>query len=88
MELTRELLTKLPMSIRIEIEENASRKDISQSELAAVQKHITEELQKHTAPGTRNDLKPTSAKSLAAAIVTSKSGIATVTCRLRRFAMD
>jgi MT-A70 len=65
MELTRELLSGLPMALRIEIEENALRKDLTQSELARQQNRIIEELQKHTAPGTRTDLKPTSAKDLA-----------------------
>ncbi len=58
MELTRELLSTLPMALRIEIEENALRKDLTQSELAHQQERILAELSKHKTPGTRNDLKP------------------------------
>jgi len=58
MELTRELLSGLPMALRIEIEENALRKDLTQSELAHQQERILAELRKLKAPGARNDLKP------------------------------
>ena len=58
MELTRELLSSLPTALRIEIEENALRKDLTQSELAHQQERILVELRKHKTPGARNDLKP------------------------------
>ena len=73
-ELTRELLAKLPMWLRIEIEENAQRKDLSQSELAAVQELLIKELSKHKAPGTRTDLKPTSARKQAEVRATTLIG--------------
>jgi hypothetical protein len=73
-ELTRELLAKLPMSLRIEIEENAQRKDLSQSELAAVQELLIKELSKHKAPGSRTDLKPTSARKQAVVRATTLIG--------------
>ena len=65
MELTRELLSSLPMALRIEIEENALRKDLTQSELAHQQERILVELRKHKTPGARNDLKPTCAEGSA-----------------------
>jgi N6-adenosine-specific RNA methylase IME4 len=57
-----DILRKLPLALRIEIEENAQRKSLTQSELAAEQKRILDELQKYKAPGKRTDLKTTSEK--------------------------
>ena len=54
----------LPVALRIEIEENAQRKGLTQSELAIEQRRLLEVLRKHTAPGTRTDL-ATSAKDFA-----------------------
>jgi N6-adenosine-specific RNA methylase IME4 len=61
MKLDRDILRKLPLALRIEIEENAQRKSLTQSELAAAQQRIVEEIRKHKKPGTRTDLKSTSA---------------------------
>jgi N6-adenosine-specific RNA methylase IME4 len=63
MKLNRDVLRKLPLALRIEIEENAQRKPLTQSELAAEQKRILDELRKHKAPGTRTDLKGSKATS-------------------------
>jgi N6-adenosine-specific RNA methylase IME4 len=52
-----ELLRKLPRALRIEIEENAQRESLTQSELAAEQQRILDELRKHKTPGKRTDLK-------------------------------
>jgi N6-adenosine-specific RNA methylase IME4 len=57
MKLDREILRKLPLALRIEIEENARRKPLTQSELAREHRRILEELRKYAAPGERNDLK-------------------------------
>jgi N6-adenosine-specific RNA methylase IME4 len=57
MELNRDILRKLPRALRIEIEENAQRKPLTQSELAAEQRRILAELRKHKTPGRRTDLK-------------------------------
>lgn len=57
MNLNRDILRKLPLALRIEIEENAQRKPLTQSELAAEQKRFLDQLRKHKAPGTRTDLK-------------------------------
>jgi N6-adenosine-specific RNA methylase IME4 len=57
MELNRDILRKLPLALRIEIEENSQRKPLTQSELAHQQRRILAELRKHKAPGTRTDLK-------------------------------
>ena len=51
------------MTLRIEIEENALRKDLTQSELADMQAHIVAELRKHTTPGRRTDLDQTSGQA-------------------------
>jgi N6-adenosine-specific RNA methylase IME4 len=56
MELNRNVLSKLSLERRIEIEENSQRKDLTQSELATQQRSIIAELRKHVAPGTRSDL--------------------------------
>lgn len=57
MKLDRDILGKLPRALRIEIEENAQRKTLTQSELAAEQQRILAELRKHKTPGKRTDLK-------------------------------
>jgi N6-adenosine-specific RNA methylase IME4 len=44
---------KLPLALRIEIEENALRKPLTQSELAAEQQRILTALRKHKTPGQR-----------------------------------
>jgi N6-adenosine-specific RNA methylase IME4 len=56
MELNRNILRELPLALRIKIEENARRKELTQSELAAEQKRILDELRKHKKPGARTDL--------------------------------
>src|SRR5258708_2619956 len=61
MEFNRDILRKLPYALRVEIEENAARKDLTQSELAEVQARILAELRKQAKPGGRTDL--TSEKS-------------------------
>jgi hypothetical protein len=62
MKLGGDILKGLPLALRVEIEENACRKALTQSELAAQQKRILRELREHTAPGTRTDLADTSEK--------------------------
>jgi N6-adenosine-specific RNA methylase IME4 len=57
MKLTRDILRQLPLALRIEIEENAQRKPLTQSELAYEQRRILHELRKHKTPGRRTDLK-------------------------------
>jgi hypothetical protein len=64
MELNRDVLRKLPFELQVEIEENAQRKPLTQSELAAEQKRILDELRKHTTPGQRTDLKDGKATSV------------------------
>jgi N6-adenosine-specific RNA methylase IME4 len=56
MKLDREVLRKLPLALRVEIEENAQRKPLTQSELAVEQRRILAELRKHKTPGARTDL--------------------------------
>lgn len=56
MKFDADMLRKLPLALRIEIEENAQRKPLTQSELAAEQRRILEVLRKHKAPGQRTDL--------------------------------
>ena len=56
MKLDRDILRKLPLALRVEIEENALRKALTQSELAVEQRQIIKELRKYTKPGTRTDL--------------------------------
>lgn len=63
MKLNREILRKLPLEMRIEIEENAARKSLTQSEIAFEQRRILAEFRKHTAPGSRTDLKSSKATS-------------------------
>jgi hypothetical protein len=65
MKLNADILRKLPLALRVEVEENAQRKPLTQSELAFEQRRILAELRKHKTPGTRNDLKSTSAKDFA-----------------------
>jgi N6-adenosine-specific RNA methylase IME4 len=55
-ELNRDVLRRLPLALRIEIEENAQRKPLTQSEVAIEQQRILAQLRKHKTPGTRNDL--------------------------------
>jgi N6-adenosine-specific RNA methylase IME4 len=63
MELNRDILRELPLALRIEIEENAQRKSLTQSELAAEQKRILDALRKRKTPGKRTDLKGGKAKA-------------------------
>ena len=56
MKLDADTLRKLPLALRIEIEENAQRKPLTQSELAAEQRRILEALRKYKTPGQRTDL--------------------------------
>ena len=64
-EINEKALEKLPIELRIEIEENIHRKGYTQSELAEIQKFIRAELSKYTEPGRRTDLgKETSSKIL------------------------
>jgi ParB-like chromosome segregation protein Spo0J len=66
MKLNRDILRKLPLALRVQIEENAQRKPLTQSELAAEQRRILAELRKHQTLGARTDLKgATSAKTFA-----------------------
>jgi N6-adenosine-specific RNA methylase IME4 len=62
MKLDADTLRKLPLALRIEIEENALRKPLTQSELAAEQQRILAALRKHKASGQRTDLNGTSEK--------------------------
>jgi N6-adenosine-specific RNA methylase IME4 len=62
-ELTRELLAKLPMALRIEIEENALRKDLTQSELAQLQERMLSIVRQQSKQGQRTDLDATSGKA-------------------------
>jgi N6-adenosine-specific RNA methylase IME4 len=62
MELDRDTLRRLPFKLRVEVEENSQRKDLTQSELAGMQARILAELRKQTKPGGRTDL--TSGKTL------------------------
>jgi N6-adenosine-specific RNA methylase IME4 len=65
MNLTPDILGQLPLPLRIEIEENALRKDLTQTELAAQQERILTAIREHLKPGRRTDLKdPTSGKTL------------------------
>jgi N6-adenosine-specific RNA methylase IME4 len=58
----------LPLALRIEIDENAQRKSLTQSELARLQRRILEEVHQHATPGARNDLQEgTYAKNFAQA---------------------
>ncbi len=61
------ILNQLPLPLRLQIEENALRKPLTQPELAIQQRCLLAELRKHTAPGTRTDLadQTTSAKTFA-----------------------
>jgi N6-adenosine-specific RNA methylase IME4 len=58
MKLNRDIFRMLPLGLRIQIEENAQRKPLTQSELAVEQQRILAELRKHKTPGERTDLKP------------------------------
>jgi N6-adenosine-specific RNA methylase IME4 len=74
MDLTRDILSQLPFNLQVEIEENAQRKSLTQTELAHQQDVILKALRKHTAPGTRTDLRPTSAKAFAEVRPTAVAG--------------
>jgi hypothetical protein len=77
MKLNRDSLRKLPRALRIEVEENARRESLTQSELAHEQRRILQELRKHKSPGTRTDLKggeATSGKALPEVHATSVVG--------------
>lgn len=63
MELTRELLSSLPIALRIEIEENALRKDLTQSELAQLQECVLSIVRQQSKQGQRTDLDATSGKA-------------------------
>lgn len=67
MNFDRDIFNQLPLALRIELEENARRKSLTQSEKAIQQLRILAELRKQTAPGTRTDLTDpaTSAKTFA-----------------------
>ena len=56
MKLDVDTLRKLPLALRIEVEENAQRKPLTQSELAIEQRRILTALRKHKTPGQRTDL--------------------------------
>jgi N6-adenosine-specific RNA methylase IME4 len=77
MKLNADMLARLPFKLRVEIEENALRKPLTQSELAFEQRRILAELRKHKTPGTRTDLKggeATSGKDLPQVHVTAVVG--------------
>ena len=57
MKLNRDIFRKLPLALRIQIEENAQRKPLTQSERAIEQRRILAELRKHKTSGERTDLK-------------------------------
>jgi SAM-dependent methyltransferase len=64
MKLDSDTLENLPFALRVEIDENAQRKPLTQSELALQQRLVLRELRKHKTPGQRTDLKAgTSGKS-------------------------
>jgi N6-adenosine-specific RNA methylase IME4 len=65
MKLNRDVLRQMPLALRVEIEENAQRKQLTQSELGAVQPRILDELRKYKTPGKRTDLDETSASGKA-----------------------
>jgi hypothetical protein len=54
--LDTDTLRKLPLALRVAIEENAQRKPLTQSELAAEQQAILAVLRKYKTPGQRTDL--------------------------------
>jgi N6-adenosine-specific RNA methylase IME4 len=56
MEIDSTVLASLPLALRIEIEENALRKDLTQSELAEQQERILAALRERTQQGRRTDL--------------------------------
>ena len=56
MKLDSDTLCRLPLSLRIEIEENVQRKPLTQSELAAEQRRILAALREQKTPGQRTDL--------------------------------
>lgn len=56
MEVDSDLLKKLSLPLRREVAENIYRKDLTETELAAVQSRLKQELRKHTNQGRRTDL--------------------------------
>jgi len=58
-----DIIDKLPKKLQIEIIENIARKDLTESELAKIQKILRVELSKHSQQGKRTDLS-TSSKNL------------------------
>jgi N6-adenosine-specific RNA methylase IME4 len=62
MELTRELLSSLPMALRIEIEENSLRKDLTQSELAQLQERVLSLVRQQSKQEQKNGPRCTSGK--------------------------
>ena len=60
MKLDAAMLRKLPLALRVQIEENAQRKPLTQSELAAEQRRILAVLRKYKEPGRRIDRDSTS----------------------------
>lgn len=57
LDLDADMLRRLPFALRVEIEENAQRKPLTQSEIAIEQRRILAVLRKHKTPGKRSDLK-------------------------------
>jgi N6-adenosine-specific RNA methylase IME4 len=57
MKLDADMLRRLPFTMRVEIEENAQRKTLTESEIAIEQRRIIEVLRKHKTSGKRTDLK-------------------------------
>ena len=55
MRVNRQALHQLPRAVQIEVEEIA-RKDLSQSELGAVQRKLLEAVRQQARPGTRTDV--------------------------------
>jgi N6-adenosine-specific RNA methylase IME4 len=56
MHINQTMLRQLPFELRVEISENLRRKQLTQSELAEVQRLILQELRKDKIPGRRTDL--------------------------------
>ena len=63
MKLNTDMLSKLPFALRVEIEENAQRKPLTQSELALEQRHPCGTAQVQNSRHARTDLKETKATS-------------------------
>ena len=56
MEITPDILKALPINLRAEIEENVVRKNLTQSEIAEIQRRLREEFSVQTKQGMRTDL--------------------------------